>query len=82
MDLPGHVETLRAVFTDPHSLDPTRTATKITREVATHLAALARSLEEEQVLSAATGYDVTPQQFLGIEVKPGAKEIAEMDSGS
>ena len=72
------------MFTDPHSLDPTRTATnhQDDPEVATHLAALARSLEEEQVLSAATGYDVTPQQFLGIDVKPGAKEIAEMPSGS
>ncbi len=45
-DLPQHVDTLRAVFTDPYSLDPSRKATKVTREVAAHLAELARSLEE------------------------------------
>ncbi len=45
-DLPQHVDTLRAVFTDPYSLDPAKKATKVTREVAAHLAELARSLEE------------------------------------
>ena len=38
---------LRAVFLDPWSLDPARRAAKVTREVATHLADLARSLEAD-----------------------------------
>ncbi len=37
--------TLRAVFTDPMSLDPSRRAARVTREVAAHLADLARELE-------------------------------------
>ncbi len=44
-DLPTHVETLRAIFTDPHRLDPSRNAAKVTREIAAHLADLARGLE-------------------------------------
>lgn len=43
---PKHLAVLRAVFTDPHSLDPSKLATKVTREVAEHLAELARVLEE------------------------------------
>jgi hypothetical protein len=43
---PKRLDVLRAVFTDPHSLDPSRRATKVTREVAAHLAELARVLEE------------------------------------
>jgi hypothetical protein len=35
------------IFTDPWSLDPARRAQKVTREVAGHLAGLARSLEAE-----------------------------------
>lgn len=51
---PAHLETLRAVFTDPQSLDPARRAVRVTREIAGHLANLARSLaaaghEPEQV---------------------------------
>ena len=38
-------ERLRAVWTDPAALDPARRAARVTREVASHLAALARSLE-------------------------------------
>ncbi len=45
-DLPDHVDTFRAIFTDPLVLDPSTKATKVTREVAAHLAELARSLEE------------------------------------
>lgn len=41
----GHRDTLRAVFTDPMSLDPSRRAARVTREVAAHLAELARELE-------------------------------------
>ncbi len=44
-DLPEQLPTLRALFTDPASLDPARRATRITREVAGHLADLARALE-------------------------------------
>jgi hypothetical protein len=44
-DLPAHAETLRTVFTDPHRLDPSKHAAKVTREIAAHLAELARSLE-------------------------------------
>lgn len=44
-DLAEHVVTLRALFTDPHSLDPSRRATRITREVAGRLAELSKALE-------------------------------------
>jgi hypothetical protein len=44
-DLEGHRETLRRVFTDPFGLDPSRVSAKVTREVATHLAELAKQLE-------------------------------------
>ncbi len=39
-------ERLRTVWTDPHSLDPSKHAAKVTREVATTLAKLAASLEK------------------------------------
>ncbi len=39
---------LRAIWTDPLSLDPSKHAAKVTREVADALAHLARSLEKEQ----------------------------------
>jgi hypothetical protein len=39
------VERLRKIFQDPHSLDPSKRAIKVTREVAGHLAKLAKSLE-------------------------------------
>jgi hypothetical protein len=42
-----HVDTLRKVFTDPHGLDPSKHAAKITREVAGYLANLAKKLEGE-----------------------------------
>ncbi len=38
---------LRAVWTDPMSLDPSRRAARVTREVAEHMAVLARSLEAQ-----------------------------------
>lgn len=38
-------QTLRMVWTDPMSLDPSRRSAKITREIAVRLAALAKSLE-------------------------------------
>lgn len=38
-------ETLRAVWTDPLALDPSRRSAKITREIAIRLGALAKSLE-------------------------------------
>jgi hypothetical protein len=44
-DLPKHLETFQKVFTDPLSLDPARRTAKVTREVAAHLAELAKELE-------------------------------------
>ncbi len=44
-DLEAHADTLRTIFTDPHRLDPSNHAAKVTREIAGHLAELARSLE-------------------------------------
>jgi hypothetical protein len=46
-DLPQHVETLRGIFDDPKRLDPSKHAAKVTREIAGHLAELARGLEAE-----------------------------------
>ena len=39
-------ERLRCIWLDPMSLDPSRRSARVTREIADHLAALARSLEE------------------------------------
>lgn len=44
-DLPAHIETLRRIWTEPLGLDPTRNAARVTRQIAAHLAELARSLE-------------------------------------
>jgi len=46
-DLSEHLETLRAIFTDPHSLDPAKRTIKVTRAIAGHLAELARALESQ-----------------------------------
>lgn len=46
-DLAKHMDTLRRIFTDPLSLDPSRKAAKVTREVAGYLANLAKSLEDK-----------------------------------
>jgi hypothetical protein len=45
-DFEKYADRLRAVFLDPHSLDPATHAARVTREIATHLAQLARELEE------------------------------------
>jgi len=42
------VPLLRTVWTDPQSLDPTRRAAKVTRELADRLAKLAKSLEQSK----------------------------------
>lgn len=42
---PEHLQTLRAIWLDPLSLDPARHAARVTREVAAHLAELARALD-------------------------------------
>ncbi|MFC7462200.1 class I SAM-dependent DNA methyltransferase [Hydrogenophaga defluvii] len=42
---PGTIERLRAIWTDPLSLDPSRISAKVTRRVAAELADLAKSLE-------------------------------------
>jgi hypothetical protein len=44
-DLPEHAEMLRAIFLDPFDLDPARRSARVTREVAGHIAELARDLE-------------------------------------
>jgi hypothetical protein len=44
-DLAQHADRLRAVFVDPHSLDPAKHAARVTREIAAHLADLAHELE-------------------------------------
>jgi len=44
-DLPAQAETLRAIFTDPHRLDPAKRSARVTRDIAAHLAELARGLE-------------------------------------
>jgi hypothetical protein len=44
-DLEKHADMLRRVFLDPLNLDPSRQSAKVTREVATHLAELAKALE-------------------------------------
>ena len=43
-DLGRHLDLFRALFTDPLSLDPARRSAAVTREVATHLATLAKEL--------------------------------------
>ncbi|HMT92222.1 DNA methyltransferase [uncultured Thiothrix sp.] len=40
-------ERLRAIWLDPHSLDPSKKAALVTRIIATHLAELAKSLEQQ-----------------------------------
>jgi hypothetical protein len=45
--LADHADTLRAIFLDPRSLDPAKHAAKVTRDIAGHLAELAKGLEAE-----------------------------------
>jgi SAM-dependent methyltransferase len=44
-DLAEHADLLRAIWTDPHSLDPSKRTAAVTRDVAGQIAALARALE-------------------------------------
>ncbi len=44
-DLAAHAELLRAIWTDPHSLDPSKRTAAVTRDIAAQIAALARALE-------------------------------------
>ncbi len=44
-DHPEHVDLLRAIWTDPLSLDPSKRTAAVTREIAGQIAALARALE-------------------------------------
>ncbi|HJX53600.1 MAG TPA: DNA methyltransferase, partial [Polyangia bacterium] len=46
-DLAKHTDTLRRVYQEPLALDPSKHSAKITREVAAHLAALAKKLEDD-----------------------------------
>jgi SAM-dependent methyltransferase len=45
-DLADQLDTLRTINLDPYALDPSRNAVRVTREVAAHLAELARTLEQ------------------------------------
>ena len=47
-DLAKHRDLLRAIFLEPHSLDPSLRAARVTREVAGHLAELAKWLEAKK----------------------------------
>ncbi len=47
-EIERHADTLRGVFLEPLALDPARKATKVTREVAAHLAELAKVLEADR----------------------------------
>ena len=42
-----HRATLRAIWTDPYSLDPSKKAAEVTRDIASRLAKLAKSLESD-----------------------------------
>lgn len=44
-DIAKHAGTLRTIFTDPHALDQSKIAARVTREIAGHIASLARALE-------------------------------------
>lgn len=46
-DLRDHRDTLRTIFLEPSRLDPSKHAAKVTREIAAHLAELAKGLEAE-----------------------------------
>ena len=46
-DLAAHRELLRSIFLEPHGLDPALRTARVTREVATHLAELAKWLESK-----------------------------------
>jgi hypothetical protein len=41
-----NLATLRAIFTDPHSLDPSKRTARMTRDIAGYLARLAKSLDD------------------------------------
>jgi hypothetical protein len=46
-EIEKHADVLRGVFLEPLALDPARKSTKVTREVAVHLADLAKALEAD-----------------------------------
>jgi hypothetical protein len=43
---PEHLETLKQIFLDPHALDPSKRTARVTREIANHIAQLAKALQE------------------------------------
>ena len=47
-DIGKHLDLFRAIFLDPHSLDPTRRSVAVTREVASRLGTLAKELQAEK----------------------------------
>jgi hypothetical protein len=46
-DLAEHADTLRRIFEEPLALDPSKQSAKVTREVAAHIASLAKKLEDD-----------------------------------
>jgi hypothetical protein len=46
-DIEHHCDTLQRIFTNPLSLDPSKNATEVTRDVAKHLADLAQRLDKK-----------------------------------
>jgi hypothetical protein len=55
-EFPPIRDRLRAIWLDPLSLDPSRISARVTREVASHLANLARSLERDHSAEAVAAF--------------------------
>jgi hypothetical protein len=51
-----HRQTLRAIWTDPHSLNPSRRSAKVTRDIAERLGTLAKSLEADYSPDVVAGF--------------------------
>jgi hypothetical protein len=51
-----HRQTLRAIWTDPHSLNPSRRSAKVTRDIAERLGILAKSLEADYSPDVVAGF--------------------------
>ena len=56
LEIPLVRDRLRAIWTDPFTLDPSRISARVTRDVAWHLASLARSLEQDHPAEAVTPF--------------------------
>ncbi len=56
LEIPLVRDRLRAIWLDPFTLDPSRISARVTRDVAWHLANLARSLEQDHPAEAVTPF--------------------------